>query len=1110
MEIEGSSSAIRSSPPRSIVMSDISDSDILANPAGSPEVASKEGSVNVMKELGVALEEIEKETSTSEAFANVGNDAWPDFPEAMDEIVTKDKLAVVYFVAQGQGDYVIACRKSADRHTRWPYFMYIPDSLVDGHPDFQRKLEVGDLVSVSRFAWSEKFRDLAATREEVTSTKKFWLNESTQLLPRQADAEELGNIIYDDQERQMVTGVIYYIRFRSQHDPETFQYAELACCGIAHSARINRRHLNGISVQELVQGMLVNVSCIKIPRDSLISRTYVLPSNTLFRAGTETLAVFPEIYGAVGLVNPHLLEWPNTNINGTPKVFPCSAELSQDYLKCAEHVVGSALQIEMEREVEKMIEARFEGRAREITGRRCLICFNPRPKEEISKYAAAWELEAIVKISKNLGQKGLCYGTIRQVDVVNSERNLLELHVVIILNNIDQGRKNKEIGKELNKFLEGGLVVIHPTLPLVVEDRVRCFRCNFPSTMAVENSPRGHIMATLLGRPIGEGVKMVMDDVNDQADQAGDDEEFHPVIQTLNGRQRVTARLLMTGGLVHQQAPPGTGKTKVAAAIVKAWRDLRPEGQIAVMACSNIPVVKLVQETAETCGEEELEDMQSLALFSAMAKEKYNEQIRDVERHTLINKISNEAFRSKLQQPQKKEVDEYRENYLNNPRVSQERKIGRLYKSFERPNITFSTASMATFFLEGEGNIVDTELLLFDESTQAQWAVVVHLVACLPKLRAILLTGDRHQLGVYLAELPEVFWQGFGLESVIKQVEISPGANYTFLTKMYRSHPFLVQLISYASYELFDERLIPSRSEEERSLLTSSEFLLPIQSCPVGLINAYSSFRTDSKSDSLTDDHQTEVAEFLVQALLHHFGPQFSKSIVVLCMYTYQTTQIASRVRELGVRTLTVDSYQAQECDVTIIVTTRSRYAEHGSGKSDNMHFFKNNERATVALSRARHAIFLIGDLVSISEGPIWKRFLEKAITRTRVVKSEYVSGLLDGTLERSSTSDDLYDKSLRGTVEDKGFLGEWALKHGLRPDRMDLPAPPEEPTRPTFRFQHFPALNEAGPSGSGTSGNSRSPARREDRGRGRRGADGQWLNYAGNPKRQRGKGNNY
>ena len=178
---------------------------------------------------------------------------------------------------------------------------------------------------------------------------------------------------------------------------------------------------------------------------------------------------------------------------------------------------------------------------------------------------------------------------------------MLELHIVVILDNI-QARRNKDVLKELNRFLEGGMVVIHPVSAAVVEDRIRCFRCNFPSTMCEENTPRGHIMSTLLGRPSDNGVRMTVNDVNEENDAWREEGQVHHVIQALNGRQRVTARMVMAGGLVHQQAPPGTGKTKVAAAIVKAWRDQNPESHISVMACANIPVVKLVQETADTCG----------------------------------------------------------------------------------------------------------------------------------------------------------------------------------------------------------------------------------------------------------------------------------------------------------------------------------------------------------------------------------------------------------------------------------------------------------------------------------------------------------------------------
>ncbi|KAL3073902.1 hypothetical protein niasHT_035990 [Heterodera trifolii] len=1078
------------------------------NPAGSGyDEVRNEGSSVTFKAKEVALDQVEVD-----GFANNGFD--DEEPEACPPAKDVSKSSLLYLVSQAGDGYVIACKKSPKSKPNWPFFMNIEDKLIESAPGFQRKLEVGDFVAVSSFEWNQKLRYLAEHRQDATPSCKFWFNENSQLLPKQADATGVVQLLYMNIGRKQITGVVYWIKRKVQSIPSSFVHANIACCGLAVSARINRRHLDGINPEDLKLGSLVTVVVANIPQDSLVSMGYILPDASPYKLGTERRAETPEFFGAIASVRPHLLVWPNLNANMTPKVYPCSAELTKQHVVAMEHVVGAALQIEMEREVDMMIEARFEGRARKFDGADCLIVFGSRSKKEVNELAKVWEPESQVKVFKELGEKHFALGVVKDVEVLHAEYEKLELHIVIVLNNI-QERKNVDIARKVDEFIQGGTVVIHPVPATAVEDRLFCFRCNVPSIIADEDSPRGRIMAVLLGRPAIEGIRMEKESVDDSTDSWMEEEgPLHPAILALNSRQRVTARLMLGGGLIQQQAPPGTGKTKVAAAIIKAMMDSNPGFRIVVMACANIPVAKLVQEAEGTCAENDLDGARAIALFSGFARCKYTDQIREVRRHTLPNKVNSEEFVKQLSPNVQKQVKEYLAHCEKNPRLAPERAIGKVFNSCMAPKIVFSTAVMAANLLHGEGNITDADVLLFDESTQAQWAVVVHLVARMPQLKAFLLTGDRHQLGVHLQELPDIFHSGYGLESVILQAEASVGTNYTFLTKMYRSHPFLAKLISYASYELHNEQLIPARSAEERSLITGSGFLMPVQECPVGLINAFSSFRVDPKSDSLTDDHQTEVASFLVQALLEHFGNDFSSRIIVLCMYTYQTSEIERKLKHCGVRALTVDAYQAQECDVIIIVTTRSKYSEMGSGRTDNMHFFEDDQRATVALSRARHAVFIIGDLVSISAGQVWKRFIEMAITRTSVVRAEYVLALLGRTLVRSSTC--LFDSAKRESVEDEGFLESWALKHGLRLDRTNAfgQQQSQQPRAPSFQFQnrHFPALqttgpsDQAGPSGSG--GQQRGAptlAPQYGRGQGRRGPDNQWMHYGGNPKRQKG-----
>ncbi|KAL3094641.1 hypothetical protein niasHT_023955 [Heterodera trifolii] len=839
----------------------IDSSKAAASPEGSAMLGLKlllkgRNPMETLRAMEVALDQVD-----AEAFANNGFDY--EESEACPPAKDVSKSSLLYLVSQAGDGYVIACKKSPKSKPNWPFFMNIDDKLIESAPGFQRKLEVGDFVAVSSFEWNQKLRYLAEHRQDATPSCKM----------------NIG--------RKQITGVVYWIKRKVQGIPSSFVHANIACCGLAVSARINRRHLDGINPEDLKLGSLVTVVVANIPQDSLVSMGYILPDSSPYKLGTERRAETPEFFGAAS-VRPHLLVWPNLNANMTPKVYPCSAELTKQHVVAMEHVVGAALQIEMEREVDMMIEARFEGRARKFDDADCLIVFGSRSKKEVNELAKVWEPESQVKVFKELGEKHFALGVVKDVEVLHAEYEKLELNIVIVLNNIKE-RKNVDIARKVDEFIQGGTVVIHPVPATAVEDRLFCFRCNVSSIIADEDSPRGRIMAVLLGRPAIEGIRMEKESVDDSTDSWMEEEgPLHPAILALNSRQRVTARLMLGGGLIQQQAPPGTGKTKVAAAIIKAMMDSNPGFRIVVMACANIPVAKLVQEAEGTCAENDLDGARAIALFSGFARCKYTDQIRDVQRHTLPNKVNSEEFVKQLSPNVQKQVKEYLAHCEKNPRLAPERAIGKVFNSCMAPKIVFSTAAMAANLLHGEGNITDADVLLFNESTQAQWAVVVHLVARMPQLKALLLTGDRHQLGVHLQELPDIFHSGYGLESVILQAEASVGTNYTFLTKMYRSHPFLAKLISYASYELHNEQLIPARSAEERSLITGSGFLMPVQECPVGLINAFSSFRVDPKSDSLTDDHQTEVASFLVQAFWNTLATIFRQESSFCVFDAYQ------------------------------------------------------------------------------------------------------------------------------------------------------------------------------------------------------------------------------
>jgi hypothetical protein len=88
------------------------------------------------------------------------------------------------------------------------------------------------------------------------------------------------------------------------------------------------------------------------------------------------------------------------------------------------------------------------------------------------------------------------------------------------------------------------------------------------------------------------------------------------------------------------------------------------------------------------------------------------------------------------------------------------------------------------------------------------------------------------------------------------------------------------------------------------------------------------------------------------------------QSITVLSMYLGQMMQIKSELRALKmkfVKISTVDNYQGEENDIIILSLVRSN-------RSDKIGFLKTYNRVCVALSRARKALFCIGNLDFISK----------------------------------------------------------------------------------------------------------------------------------------------
>ncbi|GJN26632.1 hypothetical protein PR202_gb14581 [Eleusine coracana subsp. coracana] len=122
-------------------------------------------------------------------------------------------------------------------------------------------------------------------------------------------------------------------------------------------------------------------------------------------------------------------------------------------------------------------------------------------------------------------------------------------------------------------------------------------------------------------------------------------------------------------------------------------------------------------------------------------------------------------------------------------------------------------------------------------------------------------------------------------------------------------------------------------------------------------------------------------------------------SVGVICPYAAQVEAIqqavgdAKAMHPLALRVNSVDGFQGSEEDVIILSTVRSNSA-------GSIGFLSNVRRANVALTRARHCLWILGNAATLSgSGSIWEELILDAMDRQCFFNWE------DGTGASSSSS---------------------------------------------------------------------------------------------------------
>ena len=128
---------------------------------------------------------------------------------------------------------------------------------------------------------------------------------------------------------------------------------------------------------------------------------------------------------------------------------------------------------------------------------------------------------------------------------------------------------------------------------------------------------------------------------------------------------------------------------------------------------------------------------------------------------------------------------------------------------------------------------------------------------------------------------------------------------------------------------------------------------------------------SDTHLFSVTNDFEARFLARLCKYLLQQ-KTYNQKQVTVITPYTGQMFHMRDRLAELDmleVRVTTIDSYQGEENDIILLSLVRSKVPG----------FVKNENRICVAMSRARHGLYVIGNFSKLFEckSPLWRALVK-------------------------------------------------------------------------------------------------------------------------------------
>lgn len=259
---------------------------------------------------------------------------------------------------------------------------------------------------------------------------------------------------------------------------------------------------------------------------------------------------------------------------------------------------------------------------------------------------------------------------------------------------------------------------------------------------------------------------------------------------------------------------------------------------------------------------------------------------------------------------------------------------------------TFGTLSRLGPELPPPGTVV------VDEATQVLEPAIF---AAVPHADRLVLAGDPEQLG------PVVKTRGL-LERSLLQRLVGEGVPSIMLEEQHRMAPELRELVQ----PVYGPRYRESPRMPPRAKLLEQHALW------IDTAQASEELR-DPLSSSLYEPLEIEIVAAVVARLrAEGLSPA---DLGVITPYSAQVSRLSDRRELEGVEVATVNAFQGRERDVIIASFVRSNPAR-------DLGFVADERRLTVAITRARRQLLLVGDAATLSTHPRFAALLELLSSR--------------------------------------------------------------------------------------------------------------------------------